>query len=95
MTLNQKHPCRTLAAIVLMVLLGWGGYPQSVEADSWSFVFMGDQRDDSSYDINQPIVSAMAKQIASLNPAPAFVLCGGDQIHGVIQSGGRPFAGSI
>ena len=85
---NPKHPCHTLSAIVLMVLIAWGGYPPSVEATSWSFAVMGDQRDLGSYGINQPIVAAMAAQIASQNPA--FVLCAGDQIHGIDREGQAP-----
>ena len=65
---------RTLGAILLTALLAWGAYPHTIKAASWSFVYMGDQRDEGSYGINQPIVAAMAKQIASLNPA--FVLQG-------------------
>jgi outer membrane autotransporter protein len=81
---NQPR-CRTLGAILLTVLLGWGAYPNAVKAASWSFAVLGDQRDDGSYGINQDIVEKMAAQIASQNPA--FVLCSGDQIHGIDRDG--------
>lgn len=84
MTLNQKHPFHTLSAILLTALLGWGAYPNTVKAAPWSFAVMGDQRGDHNTSINQPIVAAMAAQIAS--QSPAFVLCGGDQIHGIVPN---------
>jgi hypothetical protein len=45
---------------------------------------MGDQRGDDNKSINLPIVAAMAAQVASLHPD--FVLCGGDQIHGIVPN---------
>ena len=81
--MNQTHRFRTLGAILLTALLGWGAYPNTVKAASWSFAVLGDQRDLGSYGINKDIVEKMAAQIAS--QSPAFVLCGGDQIHGIIR----------
>jgi len=88
--MNQNHPFRTLSAILLTALLGWGAYPNIVKAASWSFAVLGDQRDVGSYGINQPIVTAMAAQIAS--QTPAFVLAGGDQIRGMVDSTCDPLA---
>ncbi len=82
--MSQTHPLRSLFAILLLVLLSWWAYPLTVKADPWSFAVLGDQRDDGHTGVNQPIVSAMAAQIATQNPA--FVLGGGDQIHGVINT---------
>ena len=73
-----------------MALLGWGAYPHTVKAQSWTFAVLGDQRDASSYGINQTIVEAMAAQIASQNPA--FVLAGGDQIRGMVDLKCDPLA---
>ncbi len=69
-----------------MALLSLGAIAELGEAASWSFAVLGDQRDDGSYGINQPIVAAMAAQIAT--QSPAFVLCAGDQIHGINSEGG-------
>ncbi|MDP3182804.1 MAG: hypothetical protein Q8M54_08320, partial [Desulfobaccales bacterium] len=79
-TLNQPHRFRTLCAILLTALLGWGACPNIVQAASWSFAVLGDQRDDGSYGINKTIVEKMAAEIKS--KSPDFVLCAGDQIHG-------------
>jgi outer membrane autotransporter protein len=46
---------------------------------------MGDQRDTGSYGVNKPIVEAMAQQVASPSQNPVFVLCGGDQIRGMVD----------
>ncbi len=74
-------PFRTLGAILLTALLSWGAYPDTVKAASWSFVYMGDQRDDGATGVDYDVVNAMAAHIATLNPAPALVLLGGDKIH--------------
>jgi outer membrane autotransporter protein len=79
------HYLRKLAVSLLLALLALGAMVKFGAAASWSFVFMGDQRDKGSYGINQPIVTAMANQCASINPA--FVLCGGDEIHGIDRAG--------
>jgi outer membrane autotransporter protein len=78
--MSQTHRFRTLCAILLTALLGWGAYPYTVTAAPWSFAVFGDQRDLGSYGINQVIVEKMAAEIQTKNPA--FVLCAGDQIHG-------------
>jgi hypothetical protein len=62
-----------------------GAMVESGAAAPWSFVFMGDQRDDGSYGINKEIVEKMATRIAT--QSPDFVLCGGDQIHGIDREG--------
>jgi outer membrane autotransporter protein len=77
-----------LAAGLLMALLGLGLTAEVGAAESWSFAVLGDQRDAASYGINQPIVDAMAQQVASQNPA--FVLAGGDQIRGIVDSICKP-----
>jgi autotransporter-associated beta strand protein len=68
-----------------MVLLGWGACPHIVTADPWSFAVLGDQRDQGDYGINQEIVEKMAAEVAKKNPL--FVLCAGDQIHGIDREG--------
>jgi hypothetical protein len=70
--------------------MAWGAYPHTVKADFWSFAVLGDQRDEGSYGINQPIVAAMAAQIAT--QSPVFVLCAGDQIHGIDRAGQAPWS---
>lgn len=57
-------------------------------AASWSFAVLGDQRDKGDYGINQEIVEKMAAEINS--KSPAFVLCAGDQIHGIDRHGQAP-----
>ncbi|PIU53040.1 MAG: hypothetical protein COS90_08375 [Deltaproteobacteria bacterium CG07_land_8_20_14_0_80_60_11] len=88
--MRQTRPFRVLAIILLLVLLNWGTYPNTLKADSWSFAVLGDQRDAGSYGINKPIVEAMAQQVASQNPA--FVLAGGDQIRGIVDQTCDPLA---
>jgi outer membrane autotransporter protein len=88
--MNQTYRFRTLCAILLTALLGWGAYPNTVKADPWSFAVFGDQRDEGSYGINQVIVEKMAAEIKTKNPA--FVLCAGDQIHGVNSERGIALA---
>jgi outer membrane autotransporter protein len=88
--LNQTHRFRTLCAILLTALLGWGAYPNTGKAAPWSFAIMGDQRDKGSYGINQEIVEKMAAEIAK--KTPAFVICAGDQIHGIDREGQAPLA---
>jgi outer membrane autotransporter protein len=74
-----------LAVSLLIALLALGATVEFGAAASWSFAVLGDQRDEGSYGINKDIVEKMAAEIASKNPA--FVLCGGDQIHGVDRHG--------
>jgi outer membrane autotransporter protein len=73
---------------LLLSLVAWGAVVELAAAASWSFAVLGDQRDAASYGINQPIVEAMAQQIASQNPA--FVLAGGDQIRGMVDQICKP-----
>ena len=80
--MERAHPLRTLASVFLIALLSWCPSPQVATAASWSFAVMGDQRGDGNTSINTDIIQKMSAQIASQNPA--FVLCGGDQIHGIV-----------
>ena len=63
-----------------------GATVQLAAADSLTFAVLGDQRGAGSDSINTDIIQKMAAQIAGQNPA--FVLCGGDQIHGIVPEDG-------
>jgi len=82
------HYLRKLAVSLLIALLAIGATVEIGAAQPWSFAVLGDQRDQGTYGINQEIVEKMAAEIAKKNPA--FVLCAGDQIHGVDRAGQAP-----
>ncbi len=87
--LVEAQSLRKCVAILLMALFALGTTVESGAAASWSFAVVCDQQDkDGSYGINKEIVDKMVVELQSRNPA--FILAGGDEIHGVDRHGQIP-----